>query len=230
VLLMAFLIENVEFPPMAVERAAKQTRARDEFRSLLAQPRLRFGLGAMAACMMALVCLWGIAGEYVQRAMPELSKGTLADISLTLWIACAIGRFAGTGLMFRFDPNRLLVLFCGACLVLAALAGALVSVTGFAFLIGASFFISILVPTIFAGAIRDLGPLTKSASGLIVTAAGLGGIAGTIVMRVALLFTAVHFALAVACLCLAAVFAYALIALRPGKTPEETAEGRPAEA
>jgi len=223
VLLMAFLIENVEFPPVAVERTGKQIRARHEFRSLLARPMFRFALAAMAACMMALVCLWGVADGYVRKVMPELPTDTLADVSLYLWIACCLGRFAGTGLMFRFDPARLLVLFSGACLGLAVLAGIAVSIPGFAFLIGAGFFISILFPTIFAGTIRDLGPLTKSASGLMVTAAGLGGIAGTIVMRVTLVFAAVHFALVVACLCLAAVFAYALLAQRSGKAAEEAA-------
>ena len=230
VLLMAFLIENVEFPPVAVERAAKKTRVRDEFRSLLAQPMFRFALAAMAACMMALVCLWGVAGEYFRLAVPELFKSTLDDVSLYLWIACGIGRFAGTGLMFRFDPARLLVLFSGACLGMAALAGVTISMSGFAFLIGASFFISIIFPTIFAGAIRDLGTLTKSASGLVVTAAGLGGIVGTIVMRVVMLFPAVRFALVVASLCLAVVLAYAVSAQRSGKAAEDAAEGRAVEA
>lgn len=68
---------------------------------------------------------------------------------------------------------------------------------------------SIMFPTIFSSAIRDLGSLTKSASGLIVTASGLGVTLGTVAMDVlwrapsALLLTASSF-------CFAVVLAFAL--------------------
>jgi MFS transporter, FHS family, L-fucose permease len=218
ILLLAFLIENIEYPAVAIERTGKTTRSRDEIHSLLAQPMVRFGLVAMAACMMALVSLWGVCGQYVQLAAVDNSVMTAAKLPMYMWLACGIGRFAGTGLMVRYDPGRLLVIFTGACLGCAVLAGAMVGVAGIFCLLGASFFISIMFPTIFAGTIQDLGETTKTASGMLVTAAGFGGILGTITMRLANAVSAVNFPLIVASLCLAVVLAYALAGRRAART------------
>jgi MFS transporter, FHS family, L-fucose permease len=217
VLLLAFLIENVEFPPVAVERSGKGRRARDEFRSLLAQPIFRLALAAIAACIAALVCIWGVMEPYAAQAVPDLLKSMPMPLTLSLWLACGSGRIAGTVLMYRFDPAKLMLVFCGACLGCTALAGATVGGIGIVFLLAASFFISIMFPTIFAGTIRGLGDLTKPASGLLVMAAGFGGLAGMAVIRLALAFQAVHAAMAAAAVSLAIVLAYAWCRLREEK-------------
>jgi MFS transporter, FHS family, L-fucose permease len=214
VLLLAFLIENVEFPPVAVARSGKAVRARDEFKHLLAQPLFCLALAAMAACIAALVCIFGVMEPYTAQAAPVLPKNMLIPLTLNLWFACGIGRITGTVLMYRIDPSRLLLVFCGACLFSAVLAGVTAGVTGIAFLLAAGFFISILFPTIFAGTIRGLGALTKAAAGLLVMAAGFGGIAGMAVIGLALAFQAAHAAMAAAAVCLAIALAYAWCRLR----------------
>jgi len=77
--------------------------------------------------------------------------------------------------MRRVEPTVLLgiAMFVGIMLIVssATLGGA----TGFALLVTTSLFMAIAYPTIFGTVIRDLGPLRKTASGLLVTAAGMGG-------------------------------------------------------
>ena len=210
VLFLALLIEYLNFPQVARAGIAPRVRARDEIRALLARRDIVSGMGAMAAFMMALICTWSASGKYAQHVIPGLSGASAAGLALYMWIVCGIGRFAGTGLMYRFDPGRLLVVSAGACVLLPVAAAAIDTSLGIACLLGTSFFSSIMFPTVFGMTIKDLGPQTKSASGLLVMAAGFGAIIGTIAMRLALAVSAVHIALMLASLGFAGVFAFAL--------------------
>jgi FHS family L-fucose permease-like MFS transporter len=81
-----------------------------------------------------------------------------------------IGRFIGSGMMKRIAAPRLLSVFAAASLVCAAVAvlgSGLIPVWAVV-LIG--FFHSIMFPTIFALSIKNLGPLTKRGSSLLVMA------------------------------------------------------------
>ncbi len=83
-------------------------------------------------------------------------------------LAFMIGRFAGTFLMKFIAPPRLLTIYSVLCMALS-----LVTIFGHGIVtlyavIGISFFMSIMFPTIFALGIKDLGPDTKSASSLII--------------------------------------------------------------
>jgi FHS family L-fucose permease-like MFS transporter len=79
-----------------------------------------------------------------------------------------IGRFAGSAMMRKIPPSRLLSLFAAAsvvCLLVILLSHGLPSVWAIV-LIG--FFHSIMFPTIFALSIKNLGPYTKLGSSLLV--------------------------------------------------------------
>ena len=83
-------------------------------------------------------------------------------------LAFMIGRFAGTFLMKFIPPPRLLALYSAMCILLS-----LVTIFGSGIItlysvIGISFFMSIMFPTIFALGIKDLGVDTKSGSSLII--------------------------------------------------------------
>jgi FHS family L-fucose permease-like MFS transporter len=74
------------------------------------------------------------------------------------------GRFIGTALMKWVKPFRLLLWFALADVVLCAFAAFAGGLLGAAALTLASFFMSVMFPTIFAGSIRGLGGLTKLGS------------------------------------------------------------------
>ncbi len=83
-------------------------------------------------------------------------------------LAFMIGRFAGTFFMKYITPPRLLAIYSVMCMLLC-----LVTIFGSGIItlyavIGISFFMSIMFPTIFALGISDLGNDTKSGSSLII--------------------------------------------------------------
>jgi len=81
-----------------------------------------------------------------------------------------IGRFVGSAMMGYFKPNRLLLFYALACMILT---GIVISGAGAVAVIALCliyFFMSIMFPTIFALGLRDLGSHTKRASSFLVMA------------------------------------------------------------
>ena len=83
-------------------------------------------------------------------------------------MAFAIGRFAGTWLMRFVPPIRILTGFAMVNIALSIVAATLGGEIGLWCLVGTSVFMSVMYPTIFAVSLEGLGPLTKSASSLLV--------------------------------------------------------------
>lgn len=104
------------------------------------------------------------------------SQPTIANITheqaafyLTfVWGGMMVGRFVGAWIMRYFAPERVLALFALGALV-SALSATFVHGPGAMYaLIAVGLFHSIMFPTIFALAIRGLGPLTEEGSGLLI--------------------------------------------------------------
>src|SRR6266436_9566751 len=104
-----------------------------------------------------------------------------------------IGRFSGSWMMKRIAAPRLLSVFgFGAlvCVVIGIAASGLASVLAIV-LVG--FFNSIMFPTIFALSLKNLGPLTKRGSSLLVMSiiggalipAGMGRVSDVTNIRIA---------------------------------------------
>lgn len=89
----------------------------------------------------------------------------LLSISLLLF---TIGRFAGTALMRRIAPNRLLTGYACINILLCGVVVALKTEMSVYALMAIFFFESIMFPTIFALGVKDLGSHTKKASSFII--------------------------------------------------------------
>ena len=177
VLAVAFFVDKVKFPQVASERVRKDERTIDDFRLLLRKWRFLIGAAALLLCSVTQVVLWGFTTRYVMHTVPGTTAASAADILLWALIAFTIGRVIGIALMYVVDPSLLLALFAAAG---AALTGATVVLggqNGIWCIIGASFFLSIVFPTIFGNAVRDLGPLTKAGAAVMMLAAGGGAAA-----------------------------------------------------
>ena len=172
VLGFAFLVDRVAFPPVATERVARQDRTIDDIAWLLKSRMFVFAIAALLLYMVGQSFLWDCTIRYVQTGLPGDLSASADDILKWSLYAFVIGRFAGTALMFRFDPVRLLAVFAAAAAILTVLATLLGGWLGLLCILGASFFLSILFPTIFGCAVRDLGPHIKSASALLIMASG----------------------------------------------------------
>lgn len=85
-------------------------------------------------------------------------------------LAFLLGRWIGTLLMGKFKPQNMLLLYAIInvllCLVIAVFGGMI----GLYAMLGVSFFMSIMYPTQFSLALKDLGSNTKSGSAFLVMA------------------------------------------------------------
>jgi len=119
---------------------------------------------------------WAVATWYM-NAINTLTGGSTANLSPTqiagfhasfALVLLMLGRFVGTALMTRMKPNRVLALFsmgAVAMVALAMLTGGLTAVIALSF---TYFFQSIMFPTIFALATKNLGAESKIASSLVI--------------------------------------------------------------
>jgi FHS family L-fucose permease-like MFS transporter len=99
--------------------------------------------------------------------LSESEATTLFGIYMFAFLA---GRWIGTLLMSRFKPQHMLCAYAIVNVVLCALIMLLGGRTGIYIMIGVSFFMSIMYPTQFSLALKDLGNNTKSGSAFLVMA------------------------------------------------------------
>ena len=122
--------------------------------------------------------------RFAQFSVPGTTAKVAALYLLLHQIGFMAGRFIGSALMKQIPAARLLALFAGAsivCASVALLASGVIPVFA-AVLIG--FFHSIMFPTIFALSIKNLGPLTKRGSSLLVMAIIGGAVFPAIMGRI----------------------------------------------
>lgn len=108
--------------------------------------------------------------NYCTESGTGITNARASYLLATSLLLFTIGRFAGTALMRKVAPNKLLYVYAviniGLCLCIMA-NGGWVSVYS---LVALFFFQSIMFPTIFALGLRDLGHHTKRASSYLVMA------------------------------------------------------------
>ncbi len=182
--------------------------------SLLRHRNLVLGCVAICLCVLSEI---GVGNLFINFA----SQPSVADITheqaafyLTfVWGGMAVGRFAGAWIMRYVAAERVLAAFA-----LISLAGALVATfvpgpVAMYGLIVVGLGNSIMFPTIFALAIRGLGPLTEEGSGLLIMAIAGGAlvfIQGSIADHFG-----IQWAFIVTALCALYVLFYALWGAKP---------------
>jgi FHS family L-fucose permease-like MFS transporter len=115
----------------------------------------------------AQVCVLSFLILFASKAA-NISEHEAKFYSGAAGLAFMLGRFVGTFLMKYIQPPKLLALYSVLCILLS-----LVTICGSGIItlhavIGISFFMSIMFPTIFALGIKDLGADTKAGSSLII--------------------------------------------------------------
>lgn len=168
VLLWAGLIAVTRFPEVGV---ASET---NPYAGRLGPAlwRRRHFVSAVAAQFLyvgAQVSIWSYLIPYVQNYV-GLSERTAGYWLTGALVAFMLGRFASTAVLRYVEGARLLTIYtllnAGICAVAAFWPGRI----GLGCLIAASFFMSMIFPTIFALGIRGLGLRTKTGGSLIVMA------------------------------------------------------------
>lgn len=168
--IVATAIYFTHLPDVVDEKTANAPSAEPPSGSVLAHPHLMKGVLAQFFYVGAQVGVASFVIRFAQHTVPGMTQRVAAYYLLGHQLGFMIGRFAGSALMKIVAPARLLSIFAIGCLAsvsVALLAGGIIPV-GAVVLIG--FFHSIMFPTIFALGIKNLGPLTKRGSSMMVMA------------------------------------------------------------
>jgi FHS family L-fucose permease-like MFS transporter len=218
-ILVAVLIQLAHLPEVqepAVESGAVSGEPHSG--SVLSHPHLVKGVAAQFFYVGAQVGVASFVIRYAQFSIPGTPEKTAALYLLLHQLGFMAGRFIGSAMMKRIAASRLLALFAAASLICASvawLAAGLISVWAVV-LIG--FFHSIMFPTIFALSIKNLGPLTKRGSSLLVMAI-LGGAFFPAIMGRISDASSIQTAFVVPLLCYLFILYFGLSGYKPSSAP-----------
>jgi FHS family L-fucose permease-like MFS transporter len=146
----------------------------DSFSKLFANKNYLKGILAQAACVGSQIMCWTYIFQYVDN----LNESTGSDITATNYNVAAMilflsGRWIGTGLMKNMNPSKVLMIFGLLGALCAAGAILIPGMVGLISLVGVSIFMSIMFPTIYGIALKDMGDEAKIGSaGLVMAIVG----------------------------------------------------------
>lgn len=202
--------------PDVIEEADKSSAAELHSDSVLSHPHLIKGVIAQFFYVGAQVGVASFVIRFAQHTVPGMTAAVAAYYLLGHQFGFMTGRFAGSALMKTIAPARLLSIFAIGCLAsvsVALLARGIVPVCAVV-LIG--FFHSIMFPTIFALGIKNLGPLTKRGSSLMVMAIIGGAFFPAIMGRISDA-TNIQTAFIVPLICYVYILYFAVTGYRPSR-------------
>ncbi len=217
--LVAVFIQLTHLPDvLEAPSGAGHAASSSETGSVLSHPHLVKGVVAQFFYVGAQVGVASFVIRYAQFSVPGTPEKTAALYLSLHQIGFMAGRFIGSAAMKKIAAPRLLSLFAAASLICAAIAlfaTGLISVWSVV-LIG--FFHSIMFPTIFALSIKNLGPLTKRGSSLLVMAIIGGGVFPPIMGRISDA-SSIQRAFLVPLLCYLFIFYFGLSGYKPAAAP-----------
>lgn len=165
-ILMAVLIALTRLPDVTEKDGGGSASSPRE--SIFAHAHLVKGVLAQFFYVGAQVGVASFVIRFAQHTVPGMTARIAAYYLLGHQIGFMAGRFTGSAMMKRIAPPRLLSAFalgCLACIIVALTTSGLIPVWA---VVVIGFFHSIMFPTIFALSIKNLGPLTKRGSSLLV--------------------------------------------------------------
>jgi MFS transporter, FHS family, L-fucose permease len=208
VLAWAAIVYFTRFPAVAESPEPEEQRQPGAFLQLFRHRHFMLGAAAQFFYVGAQVGVWSFLIRYAQHEIGVGEKDAANYLTLSLLCFLA-GRFIGTALIGKVGPAPLMTLYAAANIALAAVAAFAGGAVGLYALVGVSFFMSVMFPTIFALALEGMGPLTKPGSSFIVM-----GIAGGAVMPLLMGWvsdlSAINHAMLVPAACFAVVLWFAL--------------------
>jgi FHS family L-fucose permease-like MFS transporter len=174
--IIAVVIARAKLPQLgeATRRANAEERRR---LSLWSHRNLVLGVVAIFVYLIAEI---GVGNLFINFAsQPDIGNVTheqAANYLVFVWGGMAVGRFAGAFIMRAISPEKVLAGFSIGAFIVMLVASFAHGPTALYGLMAVGLFHSIMFPTIFALAIRGLGPLTEEGSGLLIMAIAGGAL------------------------------------------------------
>ncbi len=187
VLIVAVLFWRIKFPAIKEETQENEDAAAGKLKDLLKYPHFVIAVVAQFLYVAAQTGINSFFINYVTEEIPSLTNQQAAQIlgfggMGLFWL----GRFTGSTIFMRIiRPNRLLAFYATANVITMALVVAGLGWTSVVALFSTYFFMSVMFPTIFALGIKDLGPLTKKGSSILVMSIVGGALIPVLMGRIA---------------------------------------------
>ena len=179
---MIALTDLPEVHDSASGEGKKTTAAEND--SVFAHPHLLKGVLAQFFYVGAQVGVASFVIRYAQFSVPGMAPKTAAWYLTCHQIGFMLGRFIGSGMMKRVVAPALLRAFAAGSLVCTTVALLTTGIVPVLAVVLIGFFHSIMFPTIFALSIKNLGPLVKRGSSLLVMAIIGGAVFPAIMGRI----------------------------------------------
>lgn len=162
------------------ELGAATRRVNAEARKHLSLWRHRNLVLGVIAIFVYLIAEIGVGNLFISFAsQPDIGNITherAANYLMFVWGGMAVGRFLGAFIMRAIAPEKVLAAFAIGAFIVMMIACLAHGPTALYGLMLVGFFHSIMFPTIFALAIRGLGPLTEEGSGWLIWAIAGGAL------------------------------------------------------
>lgn len=165
--LVIVLIVAIFFFTKLPEIKETQNDAKKGFFHAFAHKHLKWAVVSQFFYVGAQVCVLSFLVLFATN-VAGISEKEAAYYSGVAGLVFMLGRFVGTFFMKFVAPPKLLTIYSLLCIFLSLIAIFGSGIITLYAVIGISFFMSIMFPTIFALGIKDLGADTKSASSLII--------------------------------------------------------------
>ncbi|AIM59320.1 major facilitator transporter [Cellulophaga lytica] len=148
----------------------------DSFKKLFSNKNYIFGVIAQAFYVGAQIMCWTYIFQYVDNINEDLPANealTATWYNVAAMVIFLTGRWIGTALMKTLNPSRVLLLFGLGGVLFSAGTILLQGQLGLYSLVGISLFMSIMFPTIYGIALKDMGDEAKIGSaGLVMAIVG----------------------------------------------------------
>ncbi|MGH8028237.1 MAG: sugar MFS transporter, partial [Pseudoxanthomonas sp.] len=157
--------------PALTEATEKADHLKHTLREALRHRHVFFGVLGIFFYVGAEVAIGSFLVNYL--SMPNIGGFTEQQATKYVsayWTLAMIGRFAGSAIMVKFSPRKLLAIFAAVNVILLAATMSSEGHIAVYSVVATGLFNSIMFPTIFALGIERLGPLTGKASSLLIMA------------------------------------------------------------
>ena len=166
--ILTIVIARAKLPALGVATQRASAEARKGM-SLFRHPNLILGCIGIFLYVLAEIGVGNLFINFAsQREIANITHEQAAFYLTLVWGGMMVGRFAGAWIMRYIAPERVLAVFAVGALIGALVASTVSGPMAMYALIAVGLFHSIMFPTIFALAIRGLGPLTEEGSGLLI--------------------------------------------------------------
>jgi len=217
VVVWAVLIAMTRFPVTAVQESDHVGGA-SHIGKLFHNGNFVLAVVAQFFYVGAQVGIWSYLIRYIQGTVPGTPEKGAATFLMASLFAFMIGRFGGTLAMLFLTPVRLLALFAAINIGLTFCATVFPGPLGVYALVAASFFMSVMFPTIFSLGLSGLGDDDRKLASSFLVMAIIGGAVLTAMMGAVSDAFGIHRSIVVPMLCFAVILGYAL---RAGKSATE---------